>query len=72
MTDVVLVAIIAAIPSTIAAVLSWKNIAKTEQVHKATNSMKDELVAATKSASFQAGRTAGVRDRKAIKSSRRK
>jgi len=36
--------------------VSLRNAAKIEQVHKATNSMKDELVAATKIASKAEGR----------------
>ncbi len=37
--------------------MSWSNSRKIQEVHEATNSMKDELVAATKSDAFQTGVT---------------
>jgi len=40
-------------------IISWSNSRKIEEVHKATNSMKDELVAVTKSDAFQTGITEG-------------
>jgi hypothetical protein len=64
MSDVVLIAIIAAIPGLAATLLSWKNGARIEQVHKATNSMKDELVASVRKQSRQKGRTDGIREQK--------
>lgn len=36
-------------------IISWLNRRKIETVHKATNSMKDELVALTAKSSFQEG-----------------
>ncbi len=50
MSDPVIVSLIASIPPTLAAVaaliVSMRNGRKVEEVHKATNSMKDALVAA--------------------------
>lgn len=58
-SDAILIAIIAATPGTIAGlaslVASLRNAKKIEQVHLATNSMKDELVAVTKKASKDEG-----------------
>jgi hypothetical protein len=68
MSDIIWVAIITAVPSTVAAILGFRNSSKIEQVHKATNSMKDELVAATKSSAFQAGQTSGRKERKTLAS----
>lgn len=69
MSDAVLVAIIAAVPPTVvslvAVVVALIGNRKIEVVHKATNSMKDQLVAVTKSDSFQKGHAAGVADEKA-------
>jgi hypothetical protein len=56
MSDAVLVALIAASPPTLLAVIS---LFKIEKVHKATNSMKDALVKSTGESSFAAGREAG-------------
>lgn len=50
MADNLLIAIISVLPATIASIASliiaFKNTGKIEEVHKATNSMKDALVAA--------------------------
>lgn len=59
MSDAVLVALIVSIPSTIVAFaniwLQFRNGRKVEEIHKATNSMKDELVAATRAAALLTG-----------------
>lgn len=69
MSDAVLVALIAAVPPTVvsvvAVVVAMINTRKIEIIHKATNSMKDELVKVTQSDSFQKGHAAGVADEKA-------
>lgn len=39
-------------------------VVKVEQVHLSTNSMKDQLVEATRSDSFQKGQVAGVQEEK--------
>jgi hypothetical protein len=52
-------------------VMSWKNATKIEIVHKATNSMREQLVSVTASDSFQKGETTGAareRDRAASNS----
>jgi hypothetical protein len=56
MSEAVLVAIIAATPPTILAIIS---LFKIEKVHKATNSMHDALIKSTGESSFAAGREAG-------------
>ena len=65
MSDPVLLAIIASVPPTLASiaalVVSLRNGRKVEEVHKATNSMKDALVAAAK----LEGHAQGVADEKA-------
>lgn len=59
MSDLVIVALITAVPPTIASVaaliVSIMNGRKVEAVHKATNSMKDALVAAAKLEGHAAG-----------------
>lgn len=59
MTDAVLAAVIASIPSTFAAIatliVAVRTGRKTEQVHKEMNSMKDELVALTRVEAHAAG-----------------
>ena len=66
---VIIVAVIAAFPPTIASVaavlISLNTQAKVEQVHLATNSMKDALVAATRKESLQEGREQGAVEEKA-------
>lgn len=61
----VVLALIAILPATIASVaaliVAFSTNAKVEEVHKATNSMKDALVAAA----LLAGHTQGVADEKA-------
>lgn len=47
------------IAALMAAVTSIRNGRKIEEVHKATNSMKDELVAVTKLEAFAAGMKSG-------------
>jgi hypothetical protein len=56
MSDAVLVALIAAGPPTVIALIS---LLKIEKVHKATNSMHDALIKSTGESSFAAGREAG-------------
>jgi type III secretory pathway component EscS len=64
MTDQVLLAIITAIPPTVAAVagliIGIVNRGKIKEIHIATNSMKDALVAATRSEALMEGHAAGV------------
>lgn len=68
LSDTVLVAIIASVPTLIASLatlfVAIKTARKVEVVHLATNSMKDALVTTTKSDAFQKGHTAGVADEK--------
>lgn len=68
LSDVVLVAIVAAVPPTIVSlcglILGVINRNKIELIHKATNSMKDALVEVTRSDALQEGHTAGVKDEK--------
>ncbi len=60
MSDLVLVALIMAIPPTLASlasvVMAWKTGKKVEEVHKATNGMKDALIASA----TREGHAAGV------------
>lgn len=69
MSDPVILALIAAVSSMIAsitaAVVAILTNRKVEMVHKATNSMKDELVAVTRSDALQTGRTEGIAEQKA-------
>jgi len=64
MSDAVLVALIVSIPATLTAfaglLVSLRNSRKIEDIHVATNSMKDALVAATAKASKAEGRAEGV------------
>lgn len=46
--------------------ISWNNSTKIEQVHVATNSMKDQLVAATASASHASGVEQGRAEQKQV------
>lgn len=55
--------IITSIAALTAAVSSWRNSRKIEQVHKATNSMKDELVREVRIASLAEGRKQGREER---------
>ena len=68
-SDSVLVALIGSVPPTVVAlvglVVSVLNNRKIEVVHKATNSMSDKLVAATRASALQEGHTQGVADEKA-------
>lgn len=50
--DIIIAAAISATPPTIVAMIG---VSKIEQVHKATNSMKDELVEATREAAHASG-----------------
>lgn len=47
--------ILIGLAATSSAALSWRNSLKIEQVHKATNSMKDELVSEVRKASLAEG-----------------
>lgn len=53
--DIIIVAIIAAIPATISAVAALVAAAKIHQLEKGVNGLQDKLVATTKSESFAAG-----------------
>lgn len=59
MTDVVKLAMIAALPPTIASlatlIATFKGIKKVEKLDRGINGLKDELVQTTKAAAFQAG-----------------
>ncbi len=72
----ILVALIASIPSTIVALRTSAKVEavadKVEVVHKATNSLKDELVAVTRSDALQEGHTAGVKDEKSAQKKAKK
>jgi len=63
-SDSVITAFIASIAPTLGSIatlyVSIKNGTKVDEVHKATNSMKDALVATTRSDALQEGRTAGL------------
>lgn len=69
MSDPVLVALIAGIPPALIAlatlVVSLRNSQKVEEVHKATNSMKDALVIATEKEALARGIKQGAEDEKA-------
>lgn len=64
----VLIAVIATVPPTLTAtgalIVSLKTQDKVEEVRHSTNSMKDALVAVTRSDALQEGHTAGVQDEK--------
>lgn len=66
MTDAVAIAMIAAIPPTMAAlaalIMGIVNRGKIHEVYKATNSMKDELVEATRVEALQTGHAAGMKE----------
>ncbi len=47
-----------ALAAVIAAILSWRNSRKIKEVHDATNSMKDELVAEVRLNEFARGKKA--------------
>lgn len=83
LSDVVIVALITTTPPTILSAASfitaWRGSTKVEavavqveEVHKATNSMKDELVRATKSAALLKGHADGVKDEKVRSAEERK
>lgn len=67
-SDAVLIALIAGVPPTLTAagalVVSMHTQEKVEEVHKATNSMKDALVASTRSEALMEGHAEGVKDEK--------
>jgi hypothetical protein len=69
MTDATLTILVAAIPTTVAAittmVVSLRTGRRVEEVHVATNSMKDALVARTRSDALQEGKAAGIAEQKA-------
>lgn len=57
---------VATLPLTITAIGGLLAVLyKVEQIHRATNSMKDALVATTRSDALQEGHTAGVAEEKA-------
>lgn len=60
MSDVVLVALIAAVPGTIAAILSAIGNRKVEQIHVQVNSRMDQLLASVGRENQAEGRAAGV------------
>lgn len=64
LTETAAVAAIAAVPGTIAAlatlIVSLRNGRKVEEVHRATNSMKDALVLLTEIEAHARGRAQGV------------
>lgn len=68
-SEQVLLALVAAVPPTLTAaaalVVSLRTNRAVEQVHQATNSMKDQLVAVTRSDALQEGHAAGVAEGKA-------
>lgn len=68
-SDAVIIALIACIPPTLTAagalIVSINTQSKVEEVHKATNSMKDALVASTRSEALIEGHAEGVKDEKA-------
>jgi len=61
MSDAVLVALIAATPPTILAIIS---LFKIEKVHKATNSMKDALIVSTEKEALARGKIVGIAEEK--------
>lgn len=65
----VLIALIASLPPTVAAIVAVVKVQvvaeKVEVVHKATNSLTDRLVNATRADALQEGHTQGVADEKA-------
>lgn len=69
MNDLVIVALVAAIPPTMLAlatlITSLRIGRKVEEVHHATNGMKDALMKVTRSDALQEGHSAGVADEKA-------
>lgn len=54
---------ITALAAAAAVALTWRNSRKIEQVHKATNSMKDELVTEVRNASLAEGIKQGRAER---------
>lgn len=62
MTDVVLVAIIAAIPGTIAALLTVIGNRKVDSIHVQVNSRMDQLLASVGRENQASGRAAGVEE----------
>lgn len=71
----VLIALIAAIPPTVASVaaviISLNTNAKVEVVHKATNSLTEKLVSVTRTDALQEGHADGVKDEKAREQARK-
>lgn len=69
LSDTALLAIVAAVPPTLLAlatlVVSLRNSKKVEEVHKATNSMKDALVLTTEKEALARGIKKGAEDEKA-------
>lgn len=65
-SDTTITAIVVAVPPTILAfgtlIVQIKSIAKVEAIHKATNSMKDALVAATEKEALARGKKEGASD----------
>lgn len=68
------IALIGAIPPTLMAlaslVVSLRNGMKVTEIHKLTNSMKDQLVESSKAQSFLEGHAEGVKDEKIITAAR--
>lgn len=66
MSDAVTIALIAATPSTVAAVLAWlssrKNREKIQEIHVAINSRMDELLVATKGEATATAHAAGLKE----------
>lgn len=69
MSDTVLIALIAGIPSTLVAaatlLVAIKGLQKVEQVHKATNSLTDRLIEVTRAESHAAGVKEGAAEERA-------
>lgn len=64
LSDPVLVALITAVPATVAAFVSLYNAVKIKEIKTATDGMKDALVASTRADALQEGHTKGVKDQK--------
>lgn len=69
MNDTLWIAMLAVLPATIGAIgaliVSIKGNQKIEAVHRATNSLQDKLVEATRLAAIAAGRLEGIAEEKA-------
>jgi len=68
----IIVALATLVSSVGALLVGWRNSRKIEQVHRATNSMKDELVLSTALAARAEGNLAGRRELKGEQSRSRK